>query len=200
MARKDPLGTLVKVAGGAHLMIAQAAAEAAGQVAVQVAGQIPIIGNAIVSLYCTKISFSVMDIINGIGTFLSWMMKPIEDAMNALFAALAIDLPSLPGMPWFNLGLPDLGFDFLFDWDLDFPIPYAYCEGCRRLCVVSRQALERTLCLPATGSTLMASPTTLEISLLMSRRFRRRRRMRFAASQSRPLRLQTRVCPHPQVR
>ena len=29
-------------------------------------------------LYCYKIKFNVMDIIKGIGNFLSWMMKPIE--------------------------------------------------------------------------------------------------------------------------
>ena len=88
---------------------------------VEVAKQV---GSVIVSLYCTKIQFSVMDILKAVGNFLSWMMKPIEDAMNALFSALAIELPTLPGLPWFELGLPDLSFDFLFDWDLAFPVPF----------------------------------------------------------------------------
>ncbi len=88
--------------------------------------------------YCTKISFSVMDIIKGIGNFLSWMMKPIEKLMDALFSALGIALPTLPEMPWFPLGLPDLDFEFLFDWEQSFPIPYADSEDCRRSHVEAR--------------------------------------------------------------
>ena len=113
--------------------------------------------------YCTKISFSVMDIIKGIGNFLSWMMKPIEKLMDALFSALGIALPTLPEMPWFPLGLPDLDFEFLFDWEQSFPIPYADSEDSRRSHVVSRRELERIFCLPATGSTLMASTSPCRV-------------------------------------
>merc|ERR1711998_516901 len=78
------------------------------------------VGNGVVSavkaigdLVCYSIEFSVMDIINGIGNFLSWMMSPIEDAMNKLFEALGITLPEIPGLP--NV-FPN--FD-LFEWNRD---------------------------------------------------------------------------------
>jgi hypothetical protein len=38
-----------------------------------------------------------MDILNGIGTLLSWMMAPVEWAINALLSGIGISLPSLPG-------------------------------------------------------------------------------------------------------
>jgi hypothetical protein len=80
-------------------------------------------------LYCYAIKFNVMDIIKGIGSFLSWMMKPIEIAMKAIFSALGITLPSIPGLPTIDLGLPpfpgllfDFGIDFLnFNWDIILP-------------------------------------------------------------------------------
>lgn len=92
------------------------------------------IGHGVVSaikkigeLYCYKIKFNVMDIIKGIGNFLSWMMKPIELAVTAIFNALGISLPGIPGLPG-SLPLPPFGLninwpgDFLyFNWDVFLP-------------------------------------------------------------------------------
>merc|ERR1711998_224068 len=81
------------------------------------------VGNGVVSavkavgdLVCYSIEFSVMDIINGIGNFLSWMMSPIEDLMNKLFEALGITLPEIPGLPDV---FPDFDL-FEWNWDTDF--------------------------------------------------------------------------------
>jgi hypothetical protein len=79
-------------------------------------------------LYCYKIKFNVMDIIKGIGNFLSWMMRPIELAMKGIFDALGITLPGIPGLPtnlplppWPELNLNWAG-DFLsFNWDAVIP-------------------------------------------------------------------------------
>lgn len=79
-------------------------------------------------LYCYKIKFNVMDIIKGIGNFLSWMMRPIELAMQGIFSALGISLPGIPHLPsslpippWPELNLNWNG-DFLsFNWDAVIP-------------------------------------------------------------------------------
>jgi hypothetical protein len=45
-------------------------------------------------LYCYKIKFNVMDIIKGIGNFLSWMMRPIELVpVCCLSQSVAVDSP-----------------------------------------------------------------------------------------------------------
>jgi len=72
---------------------------------------------AIGDLICYEVKFSVMDILNGIGTLLSWMMAPVEWAINALLSGIGISLPSLPGMPaW--LDFPTI--DLFFNWDIDW--------------------------------------------------------------------------------
>jgi hypothetical protein len=53
-------------------------------------------------LYCYKIKFNVMDIIKGIGNFLSWMMRPIELVQNIFTTSVSdcaivmFDGPYLP--------------------------------------------------------------------------------------------------------
>lgn len=68
-------------------------------------------------LACYKITFSVMDIFDGISGILSWMMKPIEAFMNALMKGLGIKLPSLGiKIPNLDINLPSFSLNF----DLDF--------------------------------------------------------------------------------
>jgi hypothetical protein len=72
---------------------------------------------AIGDLICFEVKFSIMDILNGVGTLLSWMMAPVEWAINALLSGLGITLPSLPGMPaWLDFPSIDLFFNWNIDW------------------------------------------------------------------------------------
>jgi len=75
------------------------------------------VGKKIGELYCYKITFSFMDIIEGLSNLMSWMMKPIDDFIAWVLKGLGITLPSF-NIPWpsFNFNLPSFNFNF----DLDF--------------------------------------------------------------------------------
>jgi hypothetical protein len=68
-------------------------------------------------LICYEIRFSVMDILKGIGKFLSWMMKPLDAAIAALLRGMGISLPGL-NLPWpaFNFNVPNFNFNFDHDF------------------------------------------------------------------------------------
>jgi hypothetical protein len=75
-------------------------------------------------LICYKVRFSVMDILKGVGKFLSWMMKPINSLIGKLLKGLGIKLPGLD-LPWpgFNFNVPTFHFNFdtdflAFNWPL----------------------------------------------------------------------------------
>jgi hypothetical protein len=68
-------------------------------------------------LICYEIRFSVMDILRGIGKFLSWMMAPLDAAIAALLRGMGISLPGL-SLPWpaFNFNVPSFNFNFDHDF------------------------------------------------------------------------------------